>query len=212
MFAAAFPLPVRSVTDAREHLLDGAAAVLARTGYLAASFEDAAHWAGMPAHEMHEHFSSKEDLFLSVLDRIAEEWLEYMAVLERSPRPVPARLHQILVLRVLFRYDRLAPMGPGLAEMLAALRPAYLARSLGHFEREAKLLESVLTEGLQARTLARISDAGCTARTMILATNSLLPHCLRQRDWNDREALERNAAGVATLLVRSVVRLRKVRA
>lgn len=202
---------MQSSSEARDQLLDAASLVLARSGYAGSLLDDAGHLAGLYPQDVRQHFAGKEDLFLSVLDRIAEDWLEYMRALAQTARPAPARLHQILVLRILFRYDRLQPISGAFAEMISAVRPAYLSRSLGHFEREAQLLQSVIEEGLQARTLARIAEPAATARTLVLATNSLLPHCLRQRDWNDRAAVQQNGTALARLLVRSIVRFRKVK-
>jgi AcrR family transcriptional regulator len=95
----------------REQLLGAAARVFARRGYHGASVDEVAEEAGYTTGALYSNFAGKEDLFLSLLERVASRQLEaiaaaaaegasagvrarrgartWMAFLEREPEMVP---------------------------------------------------------------------------------------------------------------------------
>lgn len=65
----------------RRELLDAAAAVFAERGFVAASLDQVAERAGLAKGAVYSNFSSKEELFLSLLDEHLYEQLETIASL-----------------------------------------------------------------------------------------------------------------------------------
>ncbi len=60
----------------RESLLDAARAVFVEVGYHAAAMDDIAARAGVTKPVLYQHFGSKRDLYLAVLDNGAEQFVE----------------------------------------------------------------------------------------------------------------------------------------
>jgi hypothetical protein len=84
--------------------------------------------------------------------------------------------------------------------MLAVLRTAYLDRRTRYFEEEAEILAEVVAEGMRARVF-HVHDPSVTARSLVLATNALLPYSLSARELGSRKVVEAEAARIADLLL-----------
>ena len=83
-----------------------------------------------------------------------------------------------------------------LSEILAAIRPALLARRATHFEAEAAVL---------AGMLRGVPGGREKAATMIDATNALLPYSLSVREMGRRAEVARRAERLARLVVRGAL-------
>src|ERR671938_1604339 len=84
-----------SAEDRRTAILDSALEVFSRRGYNGASIDEIAHAAGISKALIYEHFPSKKDLHVSLLERHTQEIFVRLAVPAapsgpRGPRP-PAR-------------------------------------------------------------------------------------------------------------------------
>ena len=89
-----------SQVQTRQRLLDAATEVFSRRGFHAASVEEVAETAGFSKGAVYSNFSSKEELFLALLDRHLEQELHAVTSLFASgpededshqrPRPAPA--------------------------------------------------------------------------------------------------------------------------
>jgi AcrR family transcriptional regulator len=132
----------------RESILDATDRLLARFGYRKMTVEDIAVEAGIGKGTIYLHFSSKEEVVLSHVDRIVDRLKQqHLAVIARSKITAPERLRQMLLARVLFRFDSIQHYTQSLNDLLAALRPGLLARRARYFEEEAQLFAGVLAEG-----------------------------------------------------------------
>jgi hypothetical protein len=112
----------------------------------------------------------------------------------------PARLRRMLVARVMFRFDSVQHYTESLSDLLAALRPGLLARRRRHFEEEAEVLSEVLREGRRGGELS-FREARAAARTLLTATNALLPYSLSARELGGRAELEAEATRVVEMLL-----------
>jgi hypothetical protein len=106
----------------------------------------------------------------------------------------------MLITRVMFRFDSVQHYTESLSDLLAALRPGLLARRQRHFEEESEIIASVLREGKRAG-LFDFRDAGATARTLLTATNALLPYSLSARELGERGDVEGEASRVVDLML-----------
>jgi hypothetical protein len=111
----------------------------------------------------------------------------------------------MLLTRVLFRFDSVQHYTQSLNDLLAALRPRLLARRKRYFEEEARIFAEVLQEGDKIKTFS-VSDALETAKTLLMATNSLLPYSLNTKELGERSEIEERVQNLADLLLKGLLR------
>src|SRR5918993_663755 len=196
-------MTVSSKTNIRDAILDAANRRLARYGYKKMTVDELAADVGIGKGTVYLHFASKEEVALSNVDRIVERLcarLEEMAV-----RPLPAadRLKMMLIERVVFRLNSVQHYTEALNDVVATIRPKLIERRAQHFAREGALFARVLTQGRKSGEL-NVPRAPEMARTLLEATNALLPYSLSPQELGDLADVQRRAAAIAELLVRGL--------
>src|SRR5262249_31281907 len=189
----------------RDAILDAAERLLAYYGYKKTTMDDLAREAGIGKGTVYLYFPSKEEVARSTIDRVVERLLDRLRALAGSGEPVTQRLREMLLTRVLFRFDSVKDYSQSLDDLLASLRPAYLARRQRYFDAEAEIFAAVLREGRDARLFA-FTDASATAHTLLLATNALLPSALSVRELGKRRDVQEKATRIAELLLAGLQR------
>jgi AcrR family transcriptional regulator len=193
--------PKEAVKDA---ILDATDRLLAQFGYRKMTVEDISVEAGIGKGTIYLHFSSKEEVVLSHIDRIVERLQDRLREIATSEATVAERLRLMLLTRVLFRFDSIQHYTQSLNDLLAVLRPGLLTRRAQYFEAEAQIFAQVLTAGREAGEL-NFDDAHTTAHALLQATNGLLPYSLSTTELGAREEVEQRAADVANLMLRGVL-------
>lgn len=193
--------PKEAVKDA---ILDATDRLLARYGYRKMTVEDIAHEAGIGKGTIYLHFASKEEVVLSHVDRIVDRLKERLREIGSSAAPVPERLRQMLITRVMFRFDSIQHYTQSLNDLLAALRPGLLARRAMYFEAEALIFAEVLSNGRKSGEF-EFADEYATAHAMLQATNGLLPYSLSTTELGERQEVEQRTADVADLILRGLL-------
>jgi AcrR family transcriptional regulator len=183
-----------------DRILDAADRLLARYGYRKMTIDDLAQEAGIGKGTVYLHFRSKEDVVLSHVDRLVSRVIARMREIAASDAPPAAKLRDMLVTRVMLRFDGVQHYTESFSEVLRDLRAALLERRERHFEEEARVLSGVLREGQRARAFRR-HEALATARTLILASNSLLPFSLSTQELGKRRQVEQAATRIADLVL-----------
>ena len=194
--------PKEAVKDA---ILDATDRLLARYGYRKMTVEDIASEARIGKGTIYLHFSSKEEVVLSHVDRIVDRLKDRLREIGSSNAPAADRLREMLLLRVMFRFDSIQHYTQSLNDLLAALRPGLLARRARYFEAEAQIFAEVLTAGRRTGEL-EFDNEHATALALLQATNGLLPYSLSTTELGERQDVEQRAAGVADLILRGVLR------
>ncbi|HEX5873026.1 MAG TPA: TetR/AcrR family transcriptional regulator [Pyrinomonadaceae bacterium] len=188
----------------KDSILDATDRLLARYGYRKMTVEDIAIEAGIGKGTIYLHFSSKEEVVLSHVDRIVDRLKDRLREIARSDAPAAERLRSMLLTRVLFRFDSIQHYTQSLNDLLAALRPGLLARRAMYFEAEARIFAEVLASGRQSGEL-NFDDANATAHALLQATNGLLPYSLSTTELGEREEVEQRASDVANLVLLGLV-------
>jgi AcrR family transcriptional regulator len=193
--------PKEVVKDA---ILDATDRLLARYGYRKMTVEDIASEAGIGKGTIYLHFSSKEEVVLSHVDRIVDQLKERLREIGNSDAPVAERLRQMLLTRVMFRFDSIQHYTQSLNDLLSALRPGLLARRAVYFDAEAQIFADVLLNGRQSGEF-EFDDEQLTAHAMLQATNGLLPYSLSTTELGERQEVEQRASDVAALILRGLL-------
>jgi AcrR family transcriptional regulator len=193
--------PKEAVKDA---ILDATDRLLARFGYRKMTVEDIAAEAGIGKGSIYLHFSSKEEVVLSHIDRIVDRLRERLKEIARSDVTAAERLRLMLLTRVLFRFDSIQHYTQSLNDLLSVLRSSLLSRRAQYFESEAQIFAEVLTTGREAGEFS-FDDELATAHALLQATNGLLPYSLSTTELGAREEVEQRTADVANLMLRGLL-------
>ena len=193
--------PKEAVKDA---ILDATDRLLALYGYRKMTVEDIAVEAGIGKGTIYLHFSSKEEVVLSHIDRIVDRLKERLREIAGSDAPAGERIQQMLLTRVMFRFDSIQHYTQSLNDLLAALRPGLLRRRAQYFEAEAQIFAEVLADGIRSGELS-FEDEHATAHALLQATNGLLPYSLSTTELGERAEVEKRATDVANLMLRGLI-------
>jgi AcrR family transcriptional regulator len=187
----------------RDAILDATDRLLARYGYKKMTIDDLAHEVGIGKGSVYLHFTSKEEIALSHIDRIIERLKERLRIIAAEERSVEDRLCDMLIERVLFRFDSVQHYTQSLNTLLAHIRPRLLERRKRYFDEEARIFASVIEEGQRSKHLSK-GDAFDLAQTLLSATNSLLPYSLSSVELGDRKDIGDRIRKTSTILIRGL--------
>ena len=130
-----------------EAILDATDLLLSRYGYKKMTIDDLAKEVGIGKGSVYLHFSSKEEIALSHIDRIIEQLKGKLSAIAKSGEPSDERIRKMLCTRVLHRFESVQHYTQNINDLLAAIRPKFLARREQYFEEEARIFVSVIEEG-----------------------------------------------------------------
>ena len=190
-------------TSTRDAILDATDRLLARYGYKKMTIDDLAHEVGIGKGSIYLHFSSKEEIALSHIDRIIERLKRRLWEIANGPLGVDQRLCDMLIERVLFRFDSVQHYTESLNSLLAHIRSSLLERRKQYFDDEAKIFASVIEDGQKTGQLGA-GDPFDLAQTLLSATNSLLPYSLSSVELGNRKDIGDRIRKTATILIRGL--------
>jgi AcrR family transcriptional regulator len=189
--------------DVEDLILDAADRLLARYGYRKMTMDDLAQEVGIGKGTLYLHFRSKEEIALSRVDRIVRRIVEQLRQIAEGDASPADKLTEMLILRVMFRFDAVQHYTESISEVLRDIRPRLLDRHTRHFQAEALVFAEVLKEGQRARLFRRLEPLP-TAHAMLAATNSLLPFSLSAQELGKRKQVHDTASRIADLLLQGV--------
>lgn len=169
------------------------------------TIDDIAKDVGIGKGTIYLHYDSKEDLVISHIDRIIYRLRGKLFAVAPSDKPFKERIRQMLVTRVLFRFDSVQHYTESLNDLLIAIRPALLKQRERYFEEEAQIFAEVLREAERTGELA-LEDSLATAYALLAATNSFLPYDLSVKELGGRKEIEKKVLAVADLLLNGLVK------
>jgi len=191
--------------EVREAILDATDDLLARYGYKKMTIDDLAQQVGIGKGSVYLHFESKEKIALSHIDRIIERTVRQLDLIVKSDKTPDEKLRQMLLKRVLFRFDSVQHYTQSLNDLLAALRPKLLARRKIYFAEEAKIFAAVIEQGQKSGKFSG-NNALEIAETILTATNSLLPFSLTTKELGERRDIKEKTLRLADMLLNGLLR------
>jgi AcrR family transcriptional regulator len=189
----------------KDAILDATDRLLARYGYKKMTIDDLAAEVGIGKGSVYLHFTSKQEIALSHIDRIIDRLKIRLKTIAERKISAEERLRQMLLERVLFRFDSVQHYTQSLNDLLAGLRPKLLERRKKYFEEEARVFAGVIEEGKRAGVFAKTNSLE-TAHTLLQATNGLLPYSLSTQELGERKEIEAKTKRIAGLLVSGLAR------
>ena len=192
--------PAKSTRDA---LLDAADRLLAQNGYKKMTIDDLARDVGIGKGSVYLHFKSKEEIELAHIDRMVERIKQSLQSVADGEGTPEERLVEMLTVRVMIRFDSVNHYRQSLNELLAALRSQLLERRKRYFEEEARIVNAVVAEGQKSGIFAG-GDPLDLSRTLVTASNSLLPYSLSAIELGEREEVRERARKLADLLIKGL--------
>lgn len=193
------------IKTTRDAILDATDRLLARYGYKKMTIDDLASEVGIGKGSIYLHFSSKEEIALSHIDRIIERLKENLKLIAAKPIKADERLRRMLSERVLFRFDSVQHYKKSLDEMLGYVRSPLLERRKRYFEEEAHIFAGVIKEGQASQNFTK-GDPFDLALTLISATNSLLPYSLSALELGERNEIASRTDKTARLIIKGLSR------
>lgn len=191
--------------ETKDAILDAADRMLARHGYRKMTIDGLAAEVGIGKGTIYLHFSSKEEIVLSHIDRIIERLKSRLSLIAARDLSCEERLRSMLIERVMFRFDSVQHYTTSLNDLLTEIRPRLLVRRKLYFQEEARIFASVIQEVSCSTTMIGI-DPLELAKTILSATNSLLPFSLSTSELGERAAIKRKAGQIADLLLTGLIR------
>lgn len=193
-------MPQAAAAATRQLIVETADRLMGQYGYNRMTIEELARECGIGKGSVYLHFRSKEQIALATVDRVVDAAHDEMARIAGEDRPAVERLREMLQARVRVRLERVRHRAWSMDEMLARIRPALLERRRVHFDREAKLLAIVISEGERRGEIPH-HDPALAARALLTGTNSLLPFGLSRRDIDELERVQHDVALVTRFLL-----------
>ena len=190
--------------DIKGAILDAAEQMLGGHGYKKMTIDDLAAEVGIGKGTVYLYFSSKEEIALSHIDRVIERLRVRLENIAAKKSSCEQRLREMLIERVVFRFDSVQHYTQSLNDIFAKIRQTLLERRKRYFEEEAKIFAALIKEGIAAGEFAR-TNANDLAQSLLVATNSLLPYSLSTQELGERREIERRATQVANLLLKGVI-------
>ena len=191
--------------DIKDLILDAADRLLNQFGYKKMTMDSLAQEVGIAKGSLYLHFPSKEELVLAHIDRIVYRLLVNLQMTAHGDGSATERLREMLLTRVLFRFDNVQHYTESLSDLLADIRSSLLQRREKHFALEAEVFSRVLEEGRKDGSFDA-EEIESTTNAILLATNSLLPYSLSANELGKRKELEKKISKIADLILIGLIK------
>lgn len=191
--------------EVRDAILDATDLLLSRYGYKKMTIDDLAREVGIGKGSVYLHFSSKEEIVLSHIDRIVEKVKEDLRKIAEGHASPGEKVREMVLSRVLIRFDSVQHYSESIDELLSSLRAKVIERRKQYFLEEAGIFASVIKEGQETGTF-KTGKADELAASVVAATNSLLPSSLTTQELGERSQVREKALAIADLLLGGLIK------
>jgi AcrR family transcriptional regulator len=189
--------------EVRDAILDATDLLLSRYGYKKMTIDDLAREVGIGKGSVYLHFSSKEDIVLSHIDRIVDRVKEDLEKIAGGSASPEEKIREMVLSRVLIRFDSVQHYSESIDELLSSLRAKVIERRKQYFVEESAIFEKVIADGQRSGAF-RKGKASEIAVSAVFATNSLLPSSLSTQELGERSHVRKRALAIADLLLNGI--------
>ena len=190
--------------EVRDAILDATDLLLSRYGYKKMTIDDLAREVGIGKGSIYLHFSSKEEIVLSHIDRIVDRVKDDLKKIADSEADASEKLRKMVLSRVLIRFDSVQHYSESIDELLSSLRVKVIERRKRYFKEESKIFAKVIKAGQDSEQF-RDGNPGEMAESVVSATNSLLPSSLSTQELGERAQVRKRALAVCDLLLKGIL-------
>ena len=189
--------------ETRDAILDAAERLLDRYGYGKMTMNDLAEEAKIGVGTTYLHFAGKADVALGVVERFNVHVRSVLETGAAGAGPPDQRLREMLIARVMLRFDALRLHRHPMEEFKSAVQEGIAARRVCWIAEETKIVQSLLEEG-QAAGVFSVADVPATAETLMRATVCLMPRYLTTDDFAHPSRVREKTEQLADLLLRAL--------
>lgn len=187
----------------REEILLVADKLFRRQGYRRTTIEDIAKEAGIGKGSVYLHFESKEELGKQWMEAWHEKLLSGVTAQAETGKDISEKVSLFMLERVMARYRSLQQCELSMNEILASLDDLIRQYKKRFQEIEAEKLAEYLEVGVRSGDFY-INNVLETARTMMTATNGLLPYAVRPEHLGPACEVEAHAKNVIDLMLKAI--------
>ena len=193
----------KELVDNHELILDAAGYLLREVGYKKMTIDELAKHAGLGKGTVYLYFDSKQDVALSFIDRQNVRLQACLREILRGKGTARSRIREMLIQRVMYRFQCVQGHKEGIDDLLISLRPQLFERRARYVAAETRIFAEILIEG---RTVGefQFDDPFSVAEAFLDATASLLPHSLSPTQLGERNQLLQRTTYLTDLLVKAV--------
>jgi hypothetical protein len=141
---------------------------------------------------------------LSHIDRIVRQVVDAMDEIADGAGQPGKQLQDMLVARVMLRFDSVQHYPESLDDIVRDLRFPLLERRTQYFQSEARPLTKVIKAG-QKLNYFRVVEPMVTVAALLEATSSLLPFNLTGRELGMRKDVRRRVLDITDLLIHGML-------
>jgi len=190
--------------DTRSRIMEAAVALFAKYGFKKTTVDDIAKESGIGKGTVYLYFTGKDEIAIDVMREQNSQIHDRLKSIASGKATPQAKLTQMLVVRVMERFDRIQNYVDSIDDFMGRAKAAYDELRIRMGREESEIFASVLIEGRLLGTM-KVEDPIFTAIAMIAATNGLMPTVLSRTELGNRSEVEATAKKIAELLLSGVI-------
>ena len=198
--------------ETRTAILDAAERLFVYYGFQKMTMQDLADEAKIGVGTTYLHFKGKADVAVGVIERANQRHLEQFRKIARGDGTVTERLRQVMLARILYRYDATRQTRHSMEDLVQTMRTSCATKGMVWMQAETDILHRLVQEGVEQGIFALTAtrNAQETAQCLILATKGLMPGALSPSDYDDPEKFRSKSECLIDFLIRGLIFSEKV--
>lgn len=189
--------------ETRTAILDAAERLLVYYGFQKMTMQDLADEAKIGVGTTYLHFKGKADVAVGVIERANQRHLEQFRKIADGEGTVAERLRQVVLARILFRYDATRQTRHSMEDLVQTMRTSCATKGMVWLQAETDVLHQLVMEGVEQGVfaLAATRNATETTQCLMLATKGMMPGSLHPSDYDDPEAFKSKSECLTNFLI-----------
>jgi AcrR family transcriptional regulator len=181
--------------ETRTAILDAAERLLVYYGFQKMTMQDLADEAKIGVGTTYLHFKGKADVAVAVIERANQRYLEQFRRTAEGTSPVAQRLREVLLARILLRYDAARKTRHSMEDLIQTMRTSCASKGMVWQQAEVGVFHRLVQEGVDQGVfvLPEARSAMETAECLLLGTKGLMPGFLTSSDYDDPDGFKKKS-------------------